>query len=230
MVIMKALIKKLLPVAFIALINSCRISVNHFLSRLLGKYRFTSALYYFIFDRQFYREQQATLAGKNSYNLHKGVADNSSALLRRNTHRLEKGLIMTPRKPVFAENYIVETVDCLALCLHKKNISPSELKWAQDVLSHYFTVVATSAIIEQAKAILRETVTFYDKDRYFAPDIVEASAIISDGDLNQFMQQLLAAGSNFFDREMEDDEEFIKTDLPEGFIHYGDTIIVDDDE
>jgi len=44
-----------------------------------------------------------------------------------------------------------------------------------------------SEIIEQAKAILRETVCFYDKDRYFAPDIVEASAIISDGDLNQFM-------------------------------------------
>jgi histidine ammonia-lyase len=44
-----------------------------------------------------------------------------------------------------------------------------------------------SAIIEQAKAKLRETVTFYDKDRYFAPDIVEASGIIFDGDLNQYM-------------------------------------------
>ena len=48
-----------------------------------------------------------------------------------------------------------------------------------------------SPIIEQAKAMLRETVTFYDKDRYFAPDIVEASAIISDGDLNQFMPEHL---------------------------------------
>ena len=44
-----------------------------------------------------------------------------------------------------------------------------------------------SAIIEQAKARLRETVSFYDKDRYFAPDIVEASAIIADGDFHQFM-------------------------------------------
>ncbi len=48
-----------------------------------------------------------------------------------------------------------------------------------------------SKIIEQAKAILRKTVSFYDKDRYFAPDIVEASAIISDGDLNQFMPENL---------------------------------------
>jgi hypothetical protein len=48
-------------------------------------------------------------------------------------------------------------------------------------------------------------------------------------DLNQFMKKMLLAGSNFFDREMEDDEEFINTDLPEGVIHYGDTIILDDE-
>jgi len=44
-----------------------------------------------------------------------------------------------------------------------------------------------SPIIEQAKTILRATVSFYDKDRYFAPDIFEASTIISDGELNQFV-------------------------------------------
>jgi len=38
--------------------------------------------------------------------------------------------------------------------------------------------------IEQAKGILREQVSFYDKDRYFAPDIADASGIIADGDLN----------------------------------------------
>lgn len=41
--------------------------------------------------------------------------------------------------------------------------------------------------IEQAKAILREQVSFYDKDRYFAPDIADASGIIADGLLNQFV-------------------------------------------
>jgi histidine ammonia-lyase len=44
-----------------------------------------------------------------------------------------------------------------------------------------------SVLIEKAKAKLRETVSFYDKDRYFAPDIVEASEIISDGYLNHYM-------------------------------------------
>jgi histidine ammonia-lyase len=41
--------------------------------------------------------------------------------------------------------------------------------------------------IEQAKAILRETVSFYDKDRYFAPDIADASAIIAEGLFNEML-------------------------------------------
>lgn len=48
-------------------------------------------------------------------------------------------------------------------------------------------------------------------------------------DLNQFMKKMLAAGSHFFDREMDDDEEFIKTDLPEGFVDYGDATVVEDE-
>ncbi len=45
--------------------------------------------------------------------------------------------------------------------------------------------------VEQAKALLRAKVPYYDKDRYFAPDIVEASAIIEDAELNQFMPKAL---------------------------------------
>nr|WP_247741758.1 histidine ammonia-lyase [Endozoicomonas sp. G2_1] len=41
--------------------------------------------------------------------------------------------------------------------------------------------------IEDAKAILREYVSYYDKDRYFAPDIAEAAGIISDGEFNHLM-------------------------------------------
>ncbi len=68
--------------------------------------------------------------------------------------------------------------------------------------------------------------------RKVKPKMLWHTTMITDDpghrDLNQFMKKLLAAGANFFDREMEDDEEFIKTDLPEGFIHYGDAIILDD--
>lgn len=49
-------------------------------------------------------------------------------------------------------------------------------------------------------------------------------------DLNQFISKLLTAGSGFFDHEMDDDEVFIRDDLPEGYVEYGDTILVADDE
>tara|TARA_R110000737_G_scaffold539_3_gene1808 strand:+ start:11229 stop:12764 length:1536 start_codon:yes stop_codon:yes gene_type:complete len=41
--------------------------------------------------------------------------------------------------------------------------------------------------VELAKSILRQAVSFYDKDRYFAPDIADASAIIAEGELNQLI-------------------------------------------
>lgn len=41
--------------------------------------------------------------------------------------------------------------------------------------------------VEQAKAILREQVPFYDKDRYFAPDIAKASELLGHGVLNALM-------------------------------------------
>jgi histidine ammonia-lyase len=41
----------------------------------------------------------------------------------------------------------------------------------------------TSALLEQTHQLLREKVTFYDKDRYFAPDIEAAKQLVLSGDL-----------------------------------------------
>ena len=47
-------------------------------------------------------------------------------------------------------------------------------------------------------------------------------------DLNQFVDKLLAAGSNFFDQEIEKDEAFVRTDLPEGYVNIGDAKVMPD--
>lgn len=44
-----------------------------------------------------------------------------------------------------------------------------------------------SVNLELAKQVLREQVPFYDKDRYFSPDIEKAKILISSGQLNSFM-------------------------------------------
>ncbi|WP_404341305.1 histidine ammonia-lyase [Pseudoalteromonas mariniglutinosa] len=43
--------------------------------------------------------------------------------------------------------------------------------------------LTASAKVEQAKAILREKVSYYDKDRYFGPDIEAANSLLQQGQL-----------------------------------------------
>jgi histidine ammonia-lyase len=47
----------------------------------------------------------------------------------------------------------------------------------------------SSPRVEEAKQILREKVTFYDKDRYFAPDIEKANALLKLAVHNHLMPE-----------------------------------------
>ena len=92
------------------------------------------------------------LAGRLAYERSLDAPLRSSPLLRRNVHRLEKGLVMQPRQPVFAEDYIEDTVAELARLRSTDRLDPIEAKWAIDVLDEYFRVVADSAPISRARA------------------------------------------------------------------------------
>lgn len=54
----------------------------------------------------------------------------------------------------------------------------------------------TSKLLEKAKAMLREKVLFYDKDRYFAPDIAKAMELILSGKFNTLVKQDLLPSLN----------------------------------
>lgn len=116
-----------------------------------------SNVLYRLFSAKFDREQQAVLAGRLAYRGNTGVGENSSALLRRNTHRLEKGLSMQTRRAVFAETFIVETATCFAQCVAADRICEQELKWAEDVLISYFSAVTHTANIAEAYRIFSQT-------------------------------------------------------------------------
>lgn len=49
----------------------------------------------------------------------------------------------------------------------------------------------SSERIEEAKSMLRERVDFYDKDRYFAPDIAKANALLLEAKYNALMPESL---------------------------------------
>jgi len=120
------------------------------LSPLFKSSRVLASLWYFLFSRQFDREHQAVLAGKVAYQKGLTKIGLSSVLLRRNIHRLEKGLIMKPRRDVFAENFIHETVNMYERAVKMERIDGDEKKWFTDVLIEYFTVVKSTNIIMKA--------------------------------------------------------------------------------
>lgn len=106
---------------------------------------------YYCFTGGFRREHRGVLLGKL---LHReDMRDKSDVgaqyTLRRNVHRIEKGLIMRPRRPVFAKDYIGETVNVFVE-LHQQDtegIAPL-MRWATDVLTDYFAAVESDPIVD----------------------------------------------------------------------------------
>jgi nitroreductase len=104
-----------------------------------------AAFYYAIVDDGLSREAAGVLAGRVRYKLDHQQDGPSFFLLRRNIHRLEKGLIMRPRRPVFAANYLRETINIYTRSLQSAGMDwNSEHLWARDVLREYFSAVDKS--------------------------------------------------------------------------------------
>lgn len=118
--------------------------------KLFSISRGLSDLYYFL-KGDFSNEHLAVLRGRRAYRQQLKKIGQSSALLRRNTHRLEKGLIMRPRRAVFAEGIILETIGCYREALASGSLNSGEAKWATDVLVAYFDAVDETPIIKAAK-------------------------------------------------------------------------------
>ena len=130
--------------------------------RWLSRSRFLSALYYTIASNAFVREQRAVLYGKHCYYENLVDPTETQYLLRRNIHRLEKGLLMRPRRDTFATGYITETTKAYQQAVKKQNaddipnqaVPIGDLQWASDVLEKYFAVTANGhSVIDKARSV-----------------------------------------------------------------------------
>lgn len=112
---------------------------------VLAANRVTSLVYSVLSIPSFNREQFAVLRGRRDYYRNLGQARRSRTELRRNIHRLEKGLLMRPRRDVFALDYLVETLEFYERAVSAAHevdaVDTGELAWARDVLAEYFSVV-----------------------------------------------------------------------------------------
>jgi nitroreductase len=106
-----------------------------------------------VWKREYFREIHAVHKGTRVYREQTQGQHGCNGMLRRNIHRLEKGLIMQPRRNIFAREYIEETVEQFHKHLHKTSCmdqDPSTL-WFHDVLERYFQVVDSCVEIDRAK-------------------------------------------------------------------------------
>ncbi|QBL09779.1 nitroreductase family protein [Rheinheimera sp. D18] len=180
-------LKRLIPHSWRIGIKSQLNQLELVFLRLFAFNGFLASIYYTFFSRQFYREHKAVLQGRLAYQRTLSDIKFSSALLRRNIHRLEKGLIMRPRRPVFALDYLGETIDCFIKVAASPQFCRDEFQWATDVLDEYFAVVAEHPTITAAKKQFQQVLK---PDRTNAVPYCYAELIRSDCSYNQLMTLL----------------------------------------
>ncbi|MBB2976337.1 nitroreductase [Microbacterium endophyticum] len=157
---LKNIAKDLLAITWIRRIYEL---VNRIVLESFGSSRFLTHFWYFLSFLTFNREQSAVLRGRRDYYRNKKRDRLSHVELRRNIHRLEKGLIMRPRRDVFARDYITETIEFYEDAVAQQHSAPasmeaSEMAWAHDVLTEYFRVSArTDATVEAARERFEST-------------------------------------------------------------------------
>lgn len=150
---MKKFLNSILPNSIWIILRNIKFIFDKLILTFFGSNNFLSSVYYTFFSNEFSREHNAVIKGKVEYIKSLKVIYNSSAFLRRNIHRIEKGLIMKPRRSVFGEKYIIETVKTLKLAIEQNKIDKEEMKWALDVLEQYFICNEETETILKAKSL-----------------------------------------------------------------------------
>lgn len=96
-----------------------------------------------IVARDLRREASASIWGQY-FSL---VGDDRAQLtsIRRDVHRIEKGLVMRPRRIPFGKDYVPGLIEAISRQVERAAIPSEDLAWANDVLSSYFDVTAEAS-------------------------------------------------------------------------------------
>ena len=156
---MKKYIRLLIPVPLRTALKKWIVKVRVLVLRLFSSRAFLSSVYYAVLSRDFGREHQSVLYGQLSYQKVLTEGQAPRYLIRRNIHRLEKGLLMNPRRDLFGLEYLLQTVQAYKTARDiegKTGAHFSELTWAREILLQYFSVVRAHATVDRARKIFFE--------------------------------------------------------------------------
>lgn len=152
---LKRIAKSLLAIGWIRALFE---TVQRTVLEIAGTSRLFAHAYHVLNPFTFNREQAAVARGARNYYRNTGTERQSHVELRRNVHRIEKGLIMIPRRNLFAVDFIAETIGFYEVAVRQVAVAPSsldelELQWAHDVLEAYFAAcTAPQPVIDKARA------------------------------------------------------------------------------
>ncbi|OBX17629.1 hypothetical protein A9995_15390 [Erythrobacter sp. QSSC1-22B] len=161
--------------------------LSRWVEQRTGKWSSARRLYYGFLSDAFEREFRAVAAGRTLY--FAGFrGEKSSYSLRRNIHRLEKGLVARSRRATFGLDFIEDTVigfEDLIDAFHGERQFTSEVIWARDVLRRYFSSVEQNQklkLLEERFEVLAGRTTG-GQSRPSAPFIRDQGSLISISDL-----------------------------------------------
>lgn len=130
---------------------------NNYLLPVMRKHPKLADLYYFLFSSDFSREHQKVMNGKYLHlqALKKGKPN--AFHLRREVHRLEKGLVMRERREIFAVDYIKDVIKNYQILKDHDNpreVDADLLTWAGSVIQKYFeSVDGNHPVVKEARTI-----------------------------------------------------------------------------
>ncbi|WP_226638596.1 nitroreductase family protein [Novosphingobium profundi] len=151
---LKHLAKSILAVGWV---NKAVSRARHAEAEVFGSNRVLGHVLHALNPLPFNREQAAVMRGARNYHRNLRRDRRSHVQLRRNIHRLEKGLVMLPRRDVFATDYIAETMAGYVRAVAQfersaASIDRDELAWAHDVLDAYFRACSPGhRVIDEAR-------------------------------------------------------------------------------
>lgn len=114
-----------------------RRSKQSFWIPLCSKHPLLASFYYFLIDRSFRGEHFAVLNGISRHNNKTLPVNIAYRQLKRNIHRIEKGIITPKRKHKYGQEYISFTIDCL-LKVKNEHADKNMFSYACQVLNIYF--------------------------------------------------------------------------------------------
>jgi nitroreductase len=141
--------------AAVALTRRIGNAVARLLLRLGTRSGRVGSMYLSLFSSSFARESRGVLFGVHKHLAKTRDLEAEAYTLRRNVHRIEKGLLMRPRRDVFAVEYIGETVNCFGRVVEasagKRADEIAQLSWAHGVLKQYFALSGKHESVEAAR-------------------------------------------------------------------------------